>query len=333
MTDRILEAALRASRQALELKFEFWFWGEALAFDAAVLAAELADDAALRSLAEQPLLAWSRDLLVREPRPEDVYAPLAAMLHLHSTGSSGKLLDAAVKVADYIAAAPTDAGALLHHLVGYPPMVFVDFIYYVGPYLQHIAKATGEIKYSHVAVQQTIGHLIRLQDPANGLLDHVYDPARATTNGVAWGRGNGWALLGLVDILSDLPDDTAGYPAIKTGYEAMVKTCLSLQEPEGSWHTILDDPASPLENSVAAFFSAAFMKARKARLLDHTAASAAEKAWNAVTEKVLPDGKFPTSMTEWPDWDPLAYYRRPTGVNPWGQGCFVRAVVEKLISS
>lgn len=326
----VAHTVLRAARKALELDRRAWFWGEAVAFDSAALAADVIGDADLRNAVSRILVAWSREMLSRPTQPADVYAPLSAMLRLRQGGGPGELLDAAVKVADHVIAAPSEDGAYLHELQGYPPMVFVDFIYYAGPYLGQVALSTGDPRYLDAAVQQTLGHLRRLQDPRNGLVDHVYDPGRGGTNGVAWGRGNGWALLGLVDTLAIVPADHAGREGIERGLRAMLEACLASQDESGMWHTILDDPSSPLESSVAAFFYAAFAKAQRMVLTDSDVLAATTKAWDAIMSKVREDGGFPISMTEWPDWDPLAYYRRPTGINAWGQGCLVRAGAEYL---
>lgn len=332
MSEPVEAKARLASVKALELDYRYWFWGEAMAFDAAVLVAEAAADADLRSLAERPLVRWSRELLVRPTERSDVYAPLAAMLNLHASGGDPRLVDAVTKIAEYIVTAPTESGAHLHHLTDYPPMVFVDFIYYVGPYLGQLAGIKERERYLNAAVSQTLGHLHLLQDHETGLVDHVYDPTRGETNGVAWGRGNGWAMLGLVDTLSLLPDGYPGRERIQEALAKMVNTCLSVQAPNGLWHTILDDPNSPLENSIAAFFYAALSKGQRLGLLSVDASRAIALAWSAVLEAVKDDGSFPISMTEWPDWDPLAYYRRPLGVNAWGQGCFARAAVEHLVA-
>lgn len=333
MSSNLEVTARLASLKAIELEFQFWFWGEALAFDAAALASQATRDHELGSRTGRPLSTWSRELLSRAAVGSDAYAPLSAMLHLYTAGRDAALLDAATKVAEYIISAPSHSGAHLHHLTGYPPMVFVDFIYYAGPYLGQLAKIKDDERYIEEAVRQTLGHLETLRDAKTGLVHHVYDPGRDQTNGVAWGRGNGWAMLGLVDTLCLIPEGYPGRKRIHAALLQMVDTCVSLQAPNGKWHTILDDFESPLENSVAAFFYAALSKAQRYGLLTRSVSTTTALAWSAVLDVVGEDGSFPISMTEWPDWDPIAYYRRPIGVNAWGQGCFVRAVVEHLEQS
>jgi unsaturated rhamnogalacturonyl hydrolase len=278
------------------------------------------------------LHGWPAEIASRLPQDSDVYAPVRALVRLHQRTGRPEYFTAATKVAEQTVSGPAYKGALLHRLEGYLPMVFVDFIYYVGPYLGLLAQVTGNITFLDAAVTQTLGHLECLQDPADDLVRHVYDPARRETNGVAWGRGNGWALLGLVDTLEVVPPQHSGRARIEDRFRRLLAACVERQDACGAWHTILDDTASPLENSIAAFFYAALTKARRLGLASGIDEAAA-RAWRATCDRVRPDGQFPISMTEWPDWKPEAYYRRPIGTNAWGQGCFLRAAGEFLLST
>jgi unsaturated rhamnogalacturonyl hydrolase len=330
--DDVYAAIKLAAQWCEQVQYRRWFWGEALAFDALVLAGEVAGVEPLLALADSLLGTWPSQMSTRMPQHSDVHAPLRTMIRLGQTTGRAGYLSAAVKVAEYLVSAPAFNGAYLHHLEGYPPMVFVDFIYYVGPYLGLLSQVTGDPTLLNTAVTQTLGHLECLQDPTNGLARHVYDPARAETNGVAWGRGNGWALLGLVDTLEVIPADHSGRASIEERFRHLLAACLEFQDASGLWHTILNDSESPLENSISAFFYAALAKARRLGFASDVDESAA-RAWRATFCRMRPDGQFPISMTEWPDWDPNAYYRRQIGTNPWGQGCFLRAASEFLISS
>ncbi len=332
MANDLYAAIKMAAQRCEQLEYKRWFWGEALAFDALVLAGEVTGVKQHLILADSLLRTWPSDMASRIPQHSDVYAPLRTLIRLQQAASRPDYLRAAVKVAEYLVSAPAYKGAFLHLLEGYSPMVFVDFIYYVGPYLGLMSQVTGDTTFLDTAVTQTLGHLECLQDPADGFVRHVYDPARGETNGVAWGRGNGWALLGLVDTLEVVPAHHSGRALIEGRFRQLLAACVESQDSSGLWHTILDDSASPLENSIAAFFYAALTKARRLGLVSGVDECAA-RAWRITFSRIRPDGQFPISMTEWPDWNPDAYYRRPIGINAWGQGCFLRAASEFLIST
>jgi unsaturated rhamnogalacturonyl hydrolase len=332
MADDVIAAIKMAAQCCEQLEYKRWFWGEALAFDALVLAGKVTGVEQLRVLADSLLCSWPSQMASRMPKHSDVYAPLRALIRLQQVTSRPDYVRVAVKVAEYIMSAPAYKGALLHHLEGYPPMVYVDFIYYGGPYLGLMSQVTGDTTLLDAAVTQTLGHLECLQDPADGLVRHVYDPVRGETNGVAWGRGNGWALLGMVDSLEVIPAHHSGRTLIANRFRHLLAACIECQDSSGLWHTILDDSNSPLENSISAFFYAALTKARRLGLASEVDEFAA-RAWQATFSRIRPNGQFPISMTEWPDWNPDAYYRRLTGINAWGQGCFLRAASEFLIST
>lgn len=329
--DDVIHSIGKAADACESLTYKRWFWGEALVFDALLLAGEVTGEARLITQADVLLGSWPREAMFRSVQHTDIYAPLRALVRLHRIVGKNEYRESAIKTAEYIVSAPAYRGALLHNLEGYPPMVFVDFLYYVGPYMGLLAQTTENTALLDAAVDQTLSHLECLQDSRDGFVRHVYDPRRRETNGVAWGRGNGWALLGLVDTLELIPAQHRGRPAIEDRFRHLVASCVESQDPSGVWHTILDDPESPLESSTAAFFAAALLKARRLGLATGIE-KCTTKAWRATWHRIQSDGRFPISMTEWPDWNPEAYYRRPVGINPWGQGCFLRAASEWLIS-
>jgi rhamnogalacturonyl hydrolase YesR len=322
-------AAERVARVAASLQYEYWFFGEALAFDGLVLAADAAGREELAASAAMLLRSWLTRLRATPAGRSDAFAPLRTLIHLHAHDPAAGYLEAARKVADYAISQPDHRGAILHELRGYPrPMVFVDYLYYVGPYLGLLAQELGEPAYLEAAVRQTIGHIEALRDERTGLFNHVSDPHEEPYS-IAWGRGNGWAMLGLVDTLQVLPADCPGRSEILEVFSSQLAQSFALQSRCGNWHTILDDPDSPLEPSIAAFFVASGLKAQRLGLV-RGVDEALHLAWCAVLRNLSSNGEYATSMTEWPNRERSAYYRRPLGVNPWGQGCFLRAVAEQL---
>lgn len=81
---------------------------------------------------------------------------------------------------------------------------------------------------------------------------------RKEANGakVFWGRGNGWVFAGLPIIIRELPAKWDKKDYFVTIYKDMAAKLLTLQQPDGSWHASLLDPASypNPEMSATAFF-------------------------------------------------------------------------------
>lgn len=324
---------MRAAEVAAQLSYERWFFGEALPMDGLVLAGEAFANTSMSAMARGVVDPWVIELSGRAARDTDLDAPIRALLGLarHPADNAAGELDyvgAARKVADHLVAQPTAGGAMLHGLRGYAnDMVFVDYIYYAGPYLAALAGVCGP-EYMEAAARQTVAHVALLRDPASDLFHHCFDPERGETNGIAWGRGNGWAMLGLVDTLELLPREHPARGELERACLAQIRACVRLQHDSGHWHTILDDPQSPLEPSIAAFMVAALAKARGLGLGSDGVVATIARAWNATRDALQLNGRFPTSMTEWPSWDAADYYARPSGVNAWGQGIYLRACAQ-----
>ena len=162
-----------------------------------------------------------------------------------------------------------------------------------------------------------------LQDERSGLCHHAYDSGRDTLSGVFWGRGQGWALLGLVDTLCALPTDASGRPELVQRLERLADALARHQDSTGHWHTVVDDADSYLESSVVAFFVAAILTAVEHELLpaDRYLPSAV-RAWDAVRAMVDENGVLQGVSAETPTTlSPSAYRRVPLGGPfPWGQG-------------
>ena len=72
----------------------------------------------------------------------------------------------------------------------------------------------------------------------------IFDQREANGRKVFWGRGNGWVLGGLAEILKELPAKDKNR---KFYEELFVKLCTrvaKLQNADGFWHASLLDPAS-----------------------------------------------------------------------------------------
>ena len=61
---------------------------------------------------------------------------------------------------------------------------------------------------------------------------------------VFWSRGNGWVLAGMARMLEYLPNNDPDRPRLEAHFREMAGRILSLQQPDGSWHSSLLDPDS-----------------------------------------------------------------------------------------
>ncbi|MDR0892237.1 MAG: glycoside hydrolase family 88 protein [Mediterranea sp.] len=144
---------------------------------------------------------------------------------------------------------------------------------------------------------------------------------------VFWGRGNGWVVGGLAEILRELPQ---GNKYRKFYQELFVEMCTriaKLQNKDGFWHASLLDPASypSPETSSSSFFVYALAYGVNEGLLPRdTFMPVIAKGWAALCSAVEPDGKL--GYVQPIGADPKKVTRDMTEV--YGPGAFLMAGME-----
>lgn len=112
---------------------------------------------------------------------------------------------------------------------------------------------------------------------------------------VFWGRGNGWVLGGLVEILQALPQDEPSRAFYQDLFVTLATRVAGLQGEDGYWHASLLDPASypSPETSATGFVVYALAYGVNEGLLDEaTFRPVIEKGWKALVNAVEADGKL-----------------------------------------
>ena len=105
---------------------------------------------------------------------------------------------------------------------------------------------------------------------------------------------------------------------------AALLSALARHEEDGRWHTVVDDPSTPLENSVPAFIAAGiWLGIRHGVIGDQHAAMAGRARAAAVAS--LAGADLPVSEAT-PVGDRRVYVTRRLGTFPWGQGPLLMAL-------
>ncbi len=149
---------------------------------------------------------------------------------------------------------------------------------------------------------------------------------RKEANGakVFWGRGNGWVFAGLPIIIRELPLKYSHKDYFVTIYKEMAAKLLSLQQPDGSWHASLLDPASypnPEMSATAFFVFGMAWGIDNGYLEKEKYLPAVVKGWKSMVKSVWPDGKV--GFIQPVGADPKAVTREMTEV--YGVGGFLMA--------
>jgi rhamnogalacturonyl hydrolase YesR len=147
-----------------------------------------------------------------------------------------------------------------------------------------VLSRTGGGRYADAVSRVLISYAVRLQRP-DGLFIHAENGPHA------WGRGNGFALLGLTEALTHLPSTWSARPRVLEIYRRHVEALARHQSDDGSWREVVDEPASYRELTVTAMTTAALARGIARDWIDRkTYEPILNRAWQAVAARVNSDG-------------------------------------------
>lgn len=311
----------RAATRTREWQFRVWAFGEAIALRGLLAAARVLNEPEMCEFVRALLLSYA-GRRVGASAAEHV-APGRELLEVYCQTGDEPLLDAARRLAGLHASFPRNgAGARLHRpdLSGWQHQIWVDCMDNEAPFLVFLGTVTGEERYIEQGVQEIAVYARLLQDDDTGLFFHGYEQA-CGRNGQLWARGNGWALLGLVDTLRLLPGSHPIRLELSQRLERLCEGLARWQEGGGLWHTIVTDADTYLESTLAAMVASAVPVASAAGLLDsHRHDAMAIRAMQAVLKFIDDDGSLRGVTEATPVAERAMYATRQFGVYPWGQG-------------
>jgi unsaturated rhamnogalacturonyl hydrolase len=343
-TDEELARLRRAADRLLAHPFQAWFYGDSIGFEGLLAASELLGEGRYADFVHGFLRGWAaRD---QPYRPDDNTAPGHVLCAVAERTGDGLLAGAAVRLGEHLASrrriegvsvtfedasrslrepyGPIPAGEDDLALVAAPGAgIYVDCLHFDPPFFADLARLTGDRAWTERAIEEAIGYGRLLADQSTGLYHHFWLERTGRAYGPGWGRGQGWALLGLLDVLELMDDGLPGRAEIAAAAASLAAAMLRVQRPDGSWSAVVDRPDSGDETSTAAFMVAAFLRGIERGVLDAARfGPAAERAWEATWRAVDGDGLLTgVSAAVYSSTVPEHYAHVPRGFDvPWGQG-------------
>jgi unsaturated rhamnogalacturonyl hydrolase len=164
--------------------------------------------------------------------------------------------------------------------------MWIDDLYMSTPFLGRYYKLTGQQKYIDDAARQFLLFRKYLFLPEYKIMSHIYDFGYNLPTGIPWGRGNGWCLFSLSEVLEMLPTDHPDRPALLEFFGELCEGYLALQGEHGLWRQVLNDPEAYEETSCTAMFAYAFARGVRFGWLREPAryVEAVYKAWKGLTQ-------------------------------------------------
>lgn len=320
LIDRIGDATAR-------FPYRTWGFGESIAMEGL-----LAAGGRHRAFARALIASWARADRPLRDDPLAHVTPGVPLLLLHEENPDPVVWNRILELEAVLSNTERGgAGARIHRpdLAGWEDEVWVDCMHLDGPFLARLGRLTNDPARIDLAVELLLGHARVLQDEGSGLFSHGFDDASGKPNRVHWGRGQGWALLGLDDTLHAIPREHPGAGEIQQRLTALVAGLARCERQPGAWSTVVDRPASYAEASVSAFAALGIRRAIARGFVPADYEPVVQRAWNTTIEHLSPDGK----MLDVSDATPVGtdaphYNARPLGQHPWGQGPALLAAIE-----
>lgn len=149
--------------------------------------------------------------------------------------------------------------------------MWADDLYMSCPFLVRLGRLSGEKVWYERAASQIQGFSKRLFMPEEGLFSHIFFVEQNQANRVPWGRGNGWVMWTLSELLiyAEGKIDLTEYKEL---FCKMANSIKGLQDKSGLWRQVLsrNDDESYLETSCSAMFLLAFARGVKYGWLDES---------------------------------------------------------------
>jgi rhamnogalacturonyl hydrolase YesR len=201
-------------------------------------------------------------------------------------------------LADSILALPHSESLEWKNHIQLRQWAWCDALFMGPPGLAYLSTATHDRRYLDLADSLWWKTTAYLYAPGDSLFyrDSRYFGQRET-NGqpMFWSRGNGWVMAGLVRMLANMPEHYPDRPRFIRLYKEMAARVAGLQQPDGTWHASLLNPAGfpGPETSGTGLYCYAF-----AWGINHGLLPAARytpvvaDAWAAMIRAIQPDGRL-----------------------------------------
>ena len=226
--------------------------------------------------------------------------PAGRLDNLDSIGTIG------INLADYcMMSGDSDAKYLLqllaerisHNVPRFPDGTFyriktmwTDDTFMCMPFLVRLGAMMGDVRCFDDILTQVRGFVKRLWMEEEELFSHIYFVEQETPNRIPWGRGNGWVLLALSEVLLMMPKEYHGYDEILDVYKKFAKGVLRHWNKEtGLWHQVVNNHASYAETSGSAMFITGLARGIRMGWIDKGAQETVEKAWNSLLRNCVDD--------------------------------------------
>lgn len=210
--------------------------------------------------------------------------------------------------------------------------MWADDLYMSCPFLIRMGRLTGDLSWFEKAKKQIRGFRKRLYMEEEGIFSHIYFVKEGKANRIPWGRGNGWVMWTLSELLL-YGEGRVELEEEKKLFCEMAQALRGLQDESGIWRQVLNrkDEASYLETSCTGMFLLAFVRGLEKGWLGAEFRPCVHRAWKGLLEHSIDrEGNvYGVCMGSGCAMDAEYYFTIPTAENDdHGTGVILAAAAE-----
>lgn len=203
---------------------------------------------------------------------------------------------------------------------------WTDDMFMTATLLGRAARLGNDSSYYDLMARMLVQYAAKLQRPG-GLFVHAPEAPHA------WGRGNGFASLGLMEGLTYLPPTHPQRAAILAAFRKQMDALRKQQTPEGTFRQVIDHPESYREVTATAMNLAAMARGIRMGWLDASFRPVVQQAWRGLLPRIAEDGSLVDVCSGTGAGPTLRYYyERPatSGLDDRGGAMCLLAAVEMM---
>jgi rhamnogalacturonyl hydrolase YesR len=185
---------------------------------------------------------------------------------------------------------------------------WTDDMFMATSVLARVAAQSGDERYSSTVGRLLSAYAADLQRP-DGLFIHAREGPHA------WGRGNGFAALGLMEALTHLPASWPERGVVLRSFRSLVNGLSPHQAADGMWRQVVDEPGSYRELTVTAMLVAAIARGLRLGWIEASYRPMLDRAWQGLLRRVREDGTFVDVCTGTGAGPTREYYLNRTGLS------------------
>lgn len=210
------------------------------------------------------------------------------------------MLEPAIERIDWIMEHPSQGSLIINYSdqTTLERWSWCDALFMAPPIFAKLHRITGDAKYMRFMDAEYRCSYDFLYDRKEKMFyrdSRYFHQKEANGQKVFWGRGNGWVLGGLVEILKELPREDKYRGFYEELFVEMCGRMTEIQQPDGFWHASLLDPVSypSPETSATAFIVYALAYGVNEDILDRAVyLPAITKSWKGLKSVINAEGKL-----------------------------------------